>query len=160
MKIKKIAYLGLILSLAIILGYVEMLIPMPFFIPGMKLGLGNLAVLFTLYHFGTKEATVISIMKVLMTTFFFGNFFSLTFSLGGGLVALGIMVLCKKMGVFSYIGVSMAGGVAHNIGQLMVAAFVLNPEALIHYMPVLLISGLVTGFVLGIVKIPDGIIKT
>ncbi len=150
-RVKKISNLGLLLAIALILGYVETLVPIPFYVPGMKLGLSNLAVMFALYTYGHREAFVILIMKVLLTGFMFGNLVSIGYSLGGGTLALIFMVLCKFLSIFSKIGVSMSGGVAHNLGQLAVAAVLLETKSLIFYLPILMLSGLITGFFLGII---------
>lgn len=146
---KKAALLGLCTAGAILLGYVESLIPVLFFVPGMKLGLANLAIVLALYFFGPKDAAVVQIVRITVVGFLFGNLFSIAFSLAGGLLSLGMMCLARRYGGFSVYGVSVAGGVAHNIGQITVAAILVENVKIIYYLPVLLISGLVTGLLIG-----------
>ena len=147
-RIKKTAYLGLFSAIAIIFGYVESLFPLG--IPGVKLGLANLVIVFLLYLYGIREAVVVSFIRILVIGFLFGNLFSILFSLAGAAISLSLMVLLKKTKVFSIVGVSVAGGVAHNIAQIIVASFVVGNLNLFWYLPVLLISGVVAGFLMGI----------
>lgn len=137
------------LAFALILGYVEMLIPISFGIPGMKLGLANLAVLLALYRFGIKEAFLIDILRIVLSGFLFGNLYGILYSLAGGILSFLIMTLAKKTGRFGMSGVSMAGGVFHNIGQLAVAALVVETKGIFYYLPPLLVAGVITGFLIG-----------
>lgn len=143
-------------SLALIFGYIEAVIPFNFGIPGVKLGLANIVTVVALYYFGVKEAVGISLIRVLLIGLLFGNIMSLIYSLSGAVLSLVVMILCKKLKL-STIGVSAMGGVFHNVGQLIAAAVMLNTSALLYYYPVLFVSGLVTGIVIGIVS--DQIIK-
>lgn len=147
---KKITQYGMMIALAMILSYVEVLIPIQLGIPGMKLGLANLVVFTALYLEGVKGAAAISILRIFLVGFTFGNGFSLIYSLAGGILSLLIMLLGKKMRFFSKIGVSILGGVSHNIGQLAIAAFVVQNVNVFYYMPVLLIAGAATGTVIGL----------
>lgn len=149
MKTRKIAYLGVFLALALILSYVESLIPFYFGIPGVKLGLTNLIVVVMLYCTGTKEAFGVSVARILLAGFLFGNLFSILYSLAGGVLSFIVMCLLKKTGRFHVISVSVTGGISHNIGQLIAAAFVVETYDIFYYMPFLLIAGVVTGFVIG-----------
>ena len=149
MNQKKIAYLGLFASVAIIFGYVESLIPFFAGIPGIKLGLANLAVLFILETYSWKEASLVSIVRIFVIGFMFGNLFSILYSLAGAALSLTVMTLIKKKSNFSMLGVSVAGGVSHNVGQLIVAAVIVENTSLLYYAPALLISGVVTGLVIG-----------
>ena len=145
----KISYFGIFTALALIFSYVETLIPVHVGIPGVKLGLANLIIVITLYKMGTKEAYILSVVRVILSGFIFGNMFSILYSMAGGLLSLGMMSLLKKTDKFSIFGVSMAGGVFHNIGQLFMAAIVLESLSITYYLPVLLISGVLTGFFIG-----------
>lgn len=147
----RVAYFGVFTALALIFSYVESLIPINFGIPGIKLGLANLIIIIALYKMSVKEAYVLSVVRVVLAGFIFGNLFSIIYSLAGGLLSLTVMALLKKSDKFSLFGISMAGGVFHNVGQLIVAMIVLESLNIAYYMPVLLISGLITGFVIGIV---------
>ena len=149
MNQKKIAYLGLFASVAIIFGYVESLIPFFAGIPGIKLGLANLAVLFILETYSWKEAALVSVVRIFVIGFLFGNLFSILYSLAGAALSLTVMTLIKKKSNFSILGVSVAGGVSHNVGQLIVATVIVENTSLLYYAPALLISGVVTGLVIG-----------
>ena len=149
MNHKKTAYLGLFAAIAIIFGYVESLSPFFAGIPGMKLGLANLAVLFILEKYSWKEAALVSTVRILVIGFLFGNMFSILYSLAGAALSLTVMTLMKKFSGFSILGVSVAGGVSHNIGQLIVASLIVENTSLLYYAPVLLISGVATGLLIG-----------
>ena len=117
----------------------------------MKLGLANLVIVIALYKMRISEAYLLSVVRVLLSGFIFGNYFSIVYSLAGGLLSLTIMVFLKKSGGFSVMGISIAGGVMHNIGQLVVAMLVVETFSVIYYIPVLLVAGMLTGFLIGIV---------
>ena len=149
---EKTAALGVLLAFALILGYVETLIPVSFGVPGMKLGLANLAVVLTLYLSGVKESFWIDILRIVLSGFLFGSMYSLLYSLAGGMLSFAAMAFAKKTGGFGVCGVSMTGGVFHNIGQLAVAAFVVETKGIFYYLPPLLVSGTVTGMLTGIIS--------
>ena len=152
MKLKiKAAYFGVFTALALIFSYVETLIPIHIGIPGVKLGLANLIVVIALYRIGVRESYVLSVLRVILAGFLFGNLFAILYSLAGGLFSLTVMAFLKKTEKFSVLGVSMAGAVFHNIGQLIMAAIVLESLSITYYLPVLMISGIVTGLLIGIV---------
>ena len=145
------AYFGVFTALALIFSYVETLIPINFGIPGVKLGLANLVIVMVLYKTDFKEALLLSVARVILAGFIFGNLFSILYSLAGGVLSLIVMnaLRCRKS--FSVIGVSIAGGVSHNIGQLIVAMLVVETYQVGYYLPVLLIASTLTGAVIGIV---------
>ena len=147
---RKTAYLGLFSAIAIIFGYVEYLIPVFAGTPGIKLGIANLAVLFILQRYTWKEAALVSLVRILVIGFLFGNLFSIAYSLAGAVLSLTVMTLMKKYSGFSLSGISVAGGVTHNIGQLLVAILIVENFSLMYYAPVLLISGVITGLIIGI----------
>ena len=146
----KAAYFGVFIALALIFSYVETLIPIQVGIPGVKLGLANLVVVVVLYKMGVKEAYTLAVVRVILSGFLFGNLFSI--SLAGGLLSLTVMVALKRTKAFSLLGISAMGGVFHNVGQLIMAALVLESLSIGYYLPVLLISGLVTGILIGIIS--------
>lgn len=150
MNQKKLAYMGLFAAIAIIFGYVESLIPFFAGIPGIKLGLANLAVLFILEKYTWKEAVLVSMVRILVIGFMFGNMFSILYSMAGAALSLTIMTFMKKKSGFSLLGISVAGGVSHNIGQLIVATLIVENKSLLYYAPVLIISGVITGVLIGI----------
>lgn len=138
-------------ALAIIFGYVEMLLPVFFVVPGMKLGLANLVTVFVLYRYCAKEAAVISLIRIVVIGFLFANLFSILYSLAGAALSLLCMTAARRFSGLSIVGVSILGGVTHNLGQLIVAALVVENGNVFYYFPALLISGLVTGALIGIV---------
>ena len=146
----KVAYFGVFIALALIFSYIETLIPFQIGIPGVKLGLANLIIVIVLYKTGGKEACLLSVTRVVLSGFIFGNLFSILYSLAGGLLSLAVMALLKRNGGFSVIGVSIAGGVMHNVGQLIVAMLVVETFSVVYYVPALLIAGLITGMIIGI----------
>ena len=149
MSQKKISYIGLFSAVAIIFGYVESLIPFFAGIPGMKLGLANLAVLFILDAYSWKEAALVSAIRIFVIGFLFGNMFSILYSLAGALLSLSVMAFLQKKTDASIFAISMAGGISHNIGQILLAMAIVENLSLIYYVPVLLISGMLTGFLIG-----------
>lgn len=153
----KVAYFGVFTALALIFSYVETLIPIQFGIPGVKLGLANLIIVIALYRMKLSEVYLLSIVRVLLAGFIFGNYFSIIYSLAGGILSLTVMALLRKKGGFSVIGVSIAGGVFHNIGQLIVASVIVETFSVMYYVPVLLVAGLVTGLLIGIAS--DSMLK-
>ncbi len=146
----RVAYFGVFTALALIFGYIETLIPISFGIPGVKLGLANLIIVIALYRMKLSEAFLLSVVRVLLSGFLFGNYFSILYSLAGGLLSLTVMAVMKKQEGFSIAGVSIAGGVFHNVGQLIIAALVVETFSVTYYIPVLLIAGLLTGLLIGI----------
>ena len=148
---KKIPYYGLFAALAILMGYVEMMFPMPIPIPGVKLGLANIVVIIMMYLMDAKGAFFISLIRVFLSGLLFAGFAGLLYSLAGAMLSFAVMALLKKTDKFSIIGVSLAGGVFHNVGQVAVAAMVVENVKMMYYLPFLLVSGVVTGIVIGIV---------
>ena len=153
----RVAYFGVFTALALIFSYIETLIPINFGIPGIKLGLANLIIVVALYKLELKEVYMLAVVRVLLSGFIFGNYFSIIYSLAGGLLSLTVMALLKRQEGFSVMGISMAGGVFHNVGQMIVAVLVVETFSISYYLPVLLIAGLITGLVIGVVG--DGILK-
>ena len=143
--------MAMMIALAMIFSYVETMIPINFGIPGVKLGLANLVIVAAIYLFGGKQAFLISIVRIFLSGFMFGNLASIMYSLAGGLLSLAVMLLLKKTDKLSILAVSFMGGICHNIGQLIVAMLVVENLKLIFYVPVLLISGFLTGLLIGIV---------
>ena len=146
----RVAYFGVFTALALIFSYVESLIPIQIGIPGVKLGLANLMIVIALYKMSLKETYLLSITRVVLSGFLFGNMFAILYSLAGGLLSLTVMAVLKKAGGFSVMGVSIAGGVFHNIGQLIIAMIVVETVSVAYYIPVLLIAGVITGLLIGI----------
>ena len=146
----KIAYWGVFLALALVCSYVESLIPISFGIPGVKLGLTNIVVILMLYTIGAKDAILISVLRIILAGFMFGNAFSIIYSLAGGILSFVVMLLLKNTGKLKILSISTAGGISHNVGQLIVAALVVENYNILFYVPVLIIAGIITGFLIGL----------
>lgn len=146
----KIAYWGVFLALALVCSYVESLIPISFGIPGVKLGLTNIVVILMLYTIGAKDAILISVLRIILAGFMFGNAFSIIYSLAGGILSFVVMLLVKNTGKLKILSISTAGGISHNVGQLIVAALVVENYNILFYVPVLIIAGIITGFLIGL----------
>ena len=161
----RLALMGLLTALGLIIGYIEFLIPIPLGIPGVKPGFANIVIVWALYSLELWEALMIIGMRIFLSGFLFGNFSMILYSLAGAAVSFLCMCLAKKSGLFSMTGVSMIGGVMHNMGQLLVAMAVLETVSLVYYGPVLLAAGVITGLLIGIVtgevkkRIPAALVK-
>ncbi len=147
---KKTAYLGLFLALALICSYVESLFPFSFGIPGMKLGLTNIVVIMMLYRMGVRSALTVSVLRIFLAGLLFGNLFSILYSLAGGLLSFVCMLALKKSGKCRIVSVSVVGGATHNLGQIFMAAAVVENRSLLYYYPVMLLAGVLTGGLIGI----------
>ena len=150
-KTKKIATYGVMAALAMILSYVEMQLPAFVAIPGVKMGLTNIVVIVALYKIGNKSAIFINIVRIIAVSLLFGTLMSFAFSFAGGMLSTLVMILLKKTDKFSTVGVSVAGGITHNIGQILAAMLLLNTKAIIWYLPVLWLSGILSGLLIGLI---------
>lgn len=148
---KKIALLGIMTAVALILAYLEAILP-PLWsaVPGVKMGLPNLVIIFVLYRFGFKEAAAVSAIRLFTVSLLFGNVMTLAYSAAGAVLSLILMVLLKKIDNFSTVGVSVAGAVSHNLGQILVAVFLFDTVQLGYYMIILAITGSIAGVFIGI----------
>ncbi len=147
---QKIALYGVLIALAMVLSYVELLIPLPVGIPGVKPGLANLVVFLAFYTMTVKEAFLISMVRILLVSITFGNGSAFLYSMAGGIVSFLVMWFCKKRDFLLPEGVSIAGGIAHNVGQLLMAALILENGAVFTYFPVLMAAGCITGGIIGL----------
>ena len=147
---KDIARYGLMLTLALVLSWVETLIPFAFPLPGMKIGLANIVIVTMLYAAGPKRAALISFLRLLLVMITFGNASAFLYSLAGAALSFAVMCLLKKTDRFGVTGVSIAGALAHNVGQILVAALVLETVTIGYYLPWLMISSAVSGLLIGI----------
>ena len=146
---KKLTMLAMMISFALILSYVESRIPAFVAIPGVKVGLANIAVIFVLYKMGTKSAIVISLVRVVVVSMLFGSAVSLIYSLMGAIFSLTVMVLLKKLTPLKEVTVSVSGGIMHNVGQIVAASFLLETNVVVYYLPFLILSGTIAGIVIG-----------
>ena len=144
--------LGLTIALAMIMSYIEALVPLSFAVPGIKMGLANIVIIFVLYKIGTKEAILVSLIRVILVSLLFSNVMAMAYSIAGAVLSLSVMWLLKKTDKFSFVGVSIAGGIMHNVGQIIMAVILLGTEQIALYLPVLIITGTATGVVIGIVS--------
>ncbi|MBQ3561100.1 MAG: Gx transporter family protein, partial [Oscillospiraceae bacterium] len=135
MKTKKVAMLGLTIALAMIMSYIEALVPLSFAVPGIKMGLANIVIIFVLYKIGTKEAILVSLIRVILVSLLFSNVMAMWYSLAGAVLSLAVMWALKKTDKFSVTGVSVAGGIMHNVGQIITAMILLETQQIIVYLP-------------------------
>ena len=149
-KTKRLTLLGLLCALAMILSYFESLIPPIIPVPGIKIGLPNLIIVFVLYKLGTKYAFIVSVLRVFLVSLLFGSVLTLAYSMAGAVLSLLLMALFKKLSIFSETGVSIIGGVSHNAAQIIVACIIMETAQIVYYLPALIVSGVITGAVIGI----------
>ena len=150
MKAKKVTFLGLSIALAMILSFVEHQIPALVAVPGVKVGLPNIVMVFLLYRVGWRETVTVSIIRIILVSMLFGNVQTMTFSIAGAVLSLLGMILLQKTSWFSCIAVSVTGGILHNVGQIIAAIFWTGTAQIAFYLPVLLISGTIAGVLIGI----------
>jgi heptaprenyl diphosphate synthase len=147
---KNIAFFGIMSAAALALGYIEHLIPLPLPVPGVKLGLANIVVLVALYARSPREAFGVASAKVLLGGLLYGGVSGIIYGLSGSMLSLAAMLALKKTKCFSVAGVSVVGGVFHNIGQLCAAAVVVSNPGMFHYLPVMILSGTAAGLACGL----------
>lgn len=155
MKVKKMIFMAILTAESLLLFIIESAIPMPFTVPGAKIGLSNIITVISLYMFGFKDSLIIVCLKVILSSFFSGSLSTFLFSLSGGLLSLFAMYVAKKLGGkdISILGVSITGSVFHNLAQIIVAYFIINSIGIFSYMPFLLIAALATGIFTGLVSL-------
>ena len=152
MKTQKLTVMALTTAIALVLSFIESQIPAFVAVPGVKMGLPNIAIVYALYRLGWKEAAMISLIRVVLVSLLFGSAASFLYSFAGAVLSLLGMTLLKKTGKFTEIVVSVAGGVLHNIGQIAMASIILETDALRYYLPFLLVSGILAGVVIGLIS--------
>ena len=150
-RTKRIVLLSVFTALAMVFSYVESLIPFYFGVPGMKLGLSNICIVVILFTMGEGTALIINLFRIVLTALLFTNILSLVFSVAGALLSFLLMVIMKRVFKLSVLSVSLFGGIAHNAGQLLAAALIVKEYAVLFYLPALLLSGAVTGFMVGLI---------
>lgn len=150
-KIQKMAFLGVMAAAAMILSYVEAILP-PIFsaVPGIKVGLPNLVIIFVLYYMGAPAAALVSLVRIILTSLLFGSPISFIYSVAGAFLSLAMMLLLKKMNTFSVVGISATGGIAHNIGQIAAAMLLLETAEIGYYLIVLAVTGTIAGLLVGL----------
>ena len=146
-----VALYGMLASVALVMSYIESIIPIPYHVYGMKIGLANIVIVWVLYSLDIKAAAIISLVRVMLSGFLFGNLYSIFLSLVGAALSLLVMWLLKRTKIFSVVGVSIAGGVCHNLGQIIVAMIVLENVRIVYIFPALMISGVISGIAIGII---------
>jgi len=151
-KTKRLTTLSALVAVAMILSYLESLLPPLVAVPGVKVGFSNIATVVTLYILGAPSAIAVSVVRVLLSSLLFGNAASLIYSLSGAALALAFMLLLKRLSVFSEVGVSIAGGVAHNAGQIIAACLLMENAGIAAYLPPLVVSGTLAGIAVGAVS--------
>ena len=150
-KIYDLAFLSLLTSAALILSYVEAVLPPVFSaIPGIKLGFPNILIIYILYRMDITRAAVVSLIRILLASLLFGSALSFVYSLAGAVLSLAVMAIMKKTDLFSTVGVSVAGGITHNLGQVLVAMLLLGTAEISYYMIVLSVTGILAGLFVGL----------
>ena len=149
MRTRRLALSAMLAALALIFSYIEALIPLPVPVPGIKLGIANLVIVIAIYRLGFRYAFVINCVRIVIAGLLFSGVFGMLYSFAGGVLSIVVMYLLYRTGCFSMVGVSMAGGVAHNLGQLLTAALIVSNVKMMVYFPILLFSGLASGIAIG-----------
>ena len=149
--VRQLALDSLLVATAMIFSYVEAIIPLPIGIPGVKLGLANLVIISAIYMISPVEVFGILLVRILLSGFLFGNLAGIVYSFAGGILSYICMLIMKRTGWFSIFGTSIAGGVCHNIGQMLVAVIIVANINLLMILPVLLISGAIAGAIIGLI---------
>ncbi len=152
MNIKKISFISIFTTLALIMSYIEMQIPTFIMIPGVKLGLANIVIVVVLYKYGLKESVIINLLRIAIINTLFGSVISFIYAFIGGFLSLFMMFLLKICNKFSYVFVSIMGGISHNIGQIIVAVIITNTKEILYYLPVLILFGIISGVIIGIIS--------
>lgn len=147
---KKLTTLAVTVAVAMILSFVESRLPTFVPIPGVKVGLANIAVIFALYKMGWREAIAVSVIRVLLVALLFGSVVSLAYSIAGAAISLSLMILLRKIGIFTEVAVSVVGGITHNIGQILIAFLLLETKVVFYYLPFLMVSGVIAGIAVGV----------
>ena len=153
MNYKKIiwyALLGLFTAIAMAMSYIEILMPIPLPVPGIKVGFPNIIILFVLYRIGSKAAVAVSLVRVVLVSLLFSGLLGMAYSLAGAILSLLVMIILKKTDLFSTLGVSVVGGIFHNAGQIIIACILMSTAEISYYMPVLIITGTISGILVGI----------
>lgn len=150
-RIRELTQTGLLISVALAAAYLESLLPVFVAVPGIKLGLANAVVMLVLYKKNLRSAVLVSGVRIILAAALFSGMFTMIYSLAGAVLSLGVMVLLKRTNLFSTVGVSVAGGVMHNVGQILVAMVVIENQKMLYYLPFLMVSGVVSGIVIGII---------
>ncbi|MGI6579471.1 MAG: Gx transporter family protein [Saccharofermentanales bacterium] len=151
MKTKHMTLLAMLIAISMILSYLESLLPQIYIVPGIKLGLANIPVMFAVFKLKPADALLISGIRIFLLSMLFRSFLSFIFSITGGLISVALMLLFKKINTFSILGISVIGGVAHNLGQILIAAFIVNTPGLLFYLPILIIAGTLAGIAIGVI---------
>lgn len=149
-EVKRLSILAFFLASAVVLGYLESLIPYDFGVPGIKLGLPNIVSLIILYLYRGRDAVIVGVLRIFIIGFMFGNMYMIIYSLSGLLLSITLMIFLKKSSIFSIIGISVAGAVSHNIGQMIVAYLVVRTTGILFYVPILLLSAVIAGICTGV----------
>ena len=147
---RKVALCGIYVALAFIFSYLESMLSFGISVPGVKIGLANIVVIVALYTSGKKDAVIVNLVRVVLAGFIFGSGMSILYSLSGAVTSLTVMLVMKKTDLFSIKGVSIAGGVVHNMAQILLAVCILETRGIMYYLPVLVIAGAISGIVVGV----------
>lgn len=149
-SVKKIAIIAIFITLALVLSYVDSLIPLAIMVPGIKIGLANIVIILSLYMIGEKETILISTIRVILSSLLFGTILTFAYSMTGAILSLIIMIILKKKTTLATMTISIIGAVSHNIGQIIMAVMIMSTKEIIYYLPILMITGVISGTIIGI----------
>lgn len=148
---KRITYTGMFVAIAMVFSYLESMIPVNIVVPGVKLGLANMVTIVVMYRLRISDAWIVSLVRVVLSSLLFGNMTVMVYSMAGAVLSLLVMSICRKKDLFGLLGTSILGGVSHNAGQIVMAAFLMKSGNIMLYIPVLCISGTIAGVCIGLV---------
>lgn len=151
-SVKKIAIIAIFITLALVLSYVDSLIPLAIMVPGIKIGLANIVIILSLYMIGEKETILISTIRVILSSLLFGTMLTFAYSIAGAILSFIIMVILKKKTTLAMMTISIIGAVSHNIGQIIMAVIIMSTKEIIYYLPILMITGVISGTIIGILS--------
>lgn len=149
-SVKKIAIIAIFVTLALVLSYVDSLIPLAIMVPGIKIGLANIVIILSLYMIGEKETILISTIRVILSSLLFGTMLTFAYSMTGAILSLIIMIILKKRTTLATMTISIIGAVSHNIGQIIMAVIIMSTKEIIYYLPILMITGVISGTIIGV----------
>lgn len=151
-SVKKIAIIAIFITLALVISYVDSLIPLAIMVPGIKIGLANIVIILSLYMIGEKETILISTIRVILSSLLFGTMLTFAYSMTGAILSFIIMVILKKKTTLATMTISIIGAVSHNIGQIIMAVIIMSTKEIIYYLPILMITGVISGTIIGILS--------
>ncbi len=152
-EVKKLSLLAILIAISLVFSYVDSLIVLPFAIPGIKLGIANIVIIYTLYKLGIKESIIVSLLRLILSSILFGSLLTFGYSLAGAILSLTLMIILKYKTSFSMVAISILGAIMHNFGQILVAIILMDTKEIILYLPLLAITGTISGIGVGLLSV-------